>query len=118
MAQFMLLLHDDPADFADVSPAEIQRIIGEYTAWRERLEAEGRLVGGRKLKDEGGRHMRRVGGEVRVVDGPYAEAKEVLGGYFEIEAADYDEAIAISRECPHLRYGGRIELRQVDPLHD
>jgi hypothetical protein len=41
MAQFMLLLHENPGDFADVSPAEIQRVIGEYTAWRERLEAAG-----------------------------------------------------------------------------
>jgi hypothetical protein len=118
MALFMLLLHESPTDLADVSPDEIQRIIGEYTAWRERLEAEGRLVGGRKLKDEGGREMRRIDGENRVVDGPYAEAKEVLGGYFEIEAADYDEAVVIAHDCPHLAYGGRIALRRIDLIND
>ena len=57
-------------------------------------------------------------GQVRVVDGPYAEAKEVVGGYFLIEAADYDEAVEISKGCPHLKYGGRIELRQIDPISE
>ena len=56
-------------------------------------------------------------GAVSVVDGPYSEAKEILGGYFAIEAADYDEAVAISRDCPHLKYGERIELRAEDPIH-
>ena len=51
-----------------------------------------------------------------MIDGPYSEAKEVMGGFFVIEAADYDEAVKISSDCPHLRAGRRIELRQVDPL--
>jgi hypothetical protein len=55
-------------------------------------------------------------GRMRVVDGPYSEAKEVLGGYFLVEAADYDAAVELSRDCPHLRYGRRIELRQVDEI--
>ena len=118
MAQFMLLLHESPNDFAGLSPEEIQRVVGEYTAWRERLAAEGRLAGGLKLKDEGGRRLTRNGDGVRVVDGPWAEAKEVVGGYFLIEAADYDEAVEISKGCPHLVYSQAIELRQVDPIHD
>jgi hypothetical protein len=116
MAQFLLLLHEDPASFADVSPEEIQRVIDEYSAWRKDLEKRGRVAGANKLKDEGGRSLSVQDGEVRVVDGPYAEAKEVVGGYFLIEAADYTEAIRISTECPHLRYGGRIELREIDAL--
>jgi hypothetical protein len=50
------------------------------------------------------------------VDGPFAEAKEVIGGYFVIQAADYAEAVRLSTECPHLRYGGRIELREIHQL--
>ncbi len=118
MAQFMLLLHESPTDFADLSPDEIQRVLGEYTAWRENLAAQGKLAGGLKLKDEGGRRMTRNGDGVRVVDGPFAEAKEVVGGFFLIEAADYDEAVEISRSCPHLVYDQCIELREVDPIHD
>lgn len=116
MAQFVLLLHERPADFSNVSAEEIQAIVSEYVAWRKKLEAEGRLVAGQKLKDEGGRHLSARDGEVRVVDGPYAEAKEVMGGYFIIEAANYDEAIDVSKGCPHLKFGGRIELREVDPV--
>lgn len=118
MAKFLLLLHEDPKTFGSLSPTDIQDAIREYTDWRERLAGEGRLAGGHKLTDEGGRWMTGGDGAVRVVDGPYSEAKEVIGGYFMIQAADYDEAIEISRECPHLRFGGRIELRQVDDIHD
>ena len=53
-----------------------------------------------------------------MVDGPYTEAKEIVGGYFLIEAVDYDEAVQICRSCPHLKYGGRIELREIDAIHD
>lgn len=116
MAQFMLLLHERPSDFADISPEEIQRVIGEYSAWRGKLQEEGKLAGGLKLKDEGGRELSLSGGQVRVVDGPYTEAKEVVGGYFLIEAADYDEAVEVSKGCPHLKYGSRVELREVDLL--
>lgn len=113
MAEFMLLLHENPSDFADLSPEDIERIIGEYSAWRTQLEKDGRLVGGHKLKDEGGRHLSQKGDKVQVVDGPYAEAKEIVGGYFLVKAADYNEAVTLCESSPHLRYGGRIELREI-----
>ena len=84
-------------------------------AWSQKLGAEGKLVGGQKLRDEGGRHLSGYNGDFRVTDGPFAEAKEVIGGFFSITAADYDEAVEISKECPHLKYGGRIELREIEP---
>lgn len=115
MAEFMLLLHEDPKAFADVSPDEIEKVIGEYVAWRGRLAQAGRLAGGKKLRDEGGRWLTRENGKIRVIDGPFSEANEVIGGYFTITAADYAEAVEISRDCPHLMYGGRIELREVEP---
>ena len=86
-------------------------------AWRQSLEARGLLLGGEKLKDEGGRHLRNINGDIDVIDGPYSEAKEVLGGYFMIEADNYAAAETISKECPHLKYGGRIELREIDSMH-
>lgn len=116
MPKFMLLLHEDPSAFADLSPSDIQQAIEEYVAWRVGLTEEGRVVGGDKLTDDGGRVLTGTDGDLRVVDGPFAEAKEVIGGYFMVRAADYDEAVEISRTCPHLRYGGRIELRQVEDL--
>lgn len=116
MSQFMLLLHESPADFSNVSADDIQAIIQEYNAWRDQIEAEGRFAGGEKLKDEGGRHLKLHDGKLRVVDGPYAEAKEVMGGFFIIQAANYDEAVEVSKGCPHLKYGGWIELREIDAL--
>lgn len=115
MAEYVLLLHEDPSGFAEISPDEIEKVIGEYMAWREGLAAQGRLAGGKKLRDEGGRWLTRENGDVRVLDGPYSEAKEVMGGFFIITAADYAEAVEVSRTCPHLVYGGRIELREVEP---
>ena len=117
MAQYLMLLHEEPTDFSDVSAEEIQGIIAEYTQWRDRLISRGKCVGSNKLKDEGGRSLTMQSGAIQVVDGPYAEAKEVIGGYFVIDAATYDEAVELSRDCPHLKYGGRIVLRQIDELH-
>lgn len=116
MSQFMLLLHEDPKVFSEISPNEIQTIVQEYSAWREKLQTAGRLVDGQKLKDEGGREMSQANGDVSVVDGPYSEAKEVIGGFFIISAADYGEAVDICRDCPHLKYGRRIEIREVDQI--
>jgi hypothetical protein len=114
MAQFVLLLHEGPNDNDGMSPEEIQRMIQEYGSWMESMGAAGRVVAGQKLTDEGGRSLRGWGSEFSVTDGPWAEAKEVIGGFFQIKAADYDEAVALSRSCPHLKYRGRIELRRVD----
>lgn len=113
MNQYMLILHDVPNAFADVSPAEMQAIIARYVEWSARLEAEGRLRGGHKLKDHGGHTLRREGDRVVVAEGPLAEAREVIGGYFLIAAEDDAEAVAIARGCPHLDHG-RIELRAVE----
>ena len=57
--------------------------------------------------------MRGRNGRPTVTDGPYSETKEVLGGYYLIEAADYDQAVERASDHPHLEYGGTIEVRQV-----
>jgi hypothetical protein len=111
----MMLLHEAPADFTQFSAEDIQNVIAEYKDWRNGVASQGKLSDGAKLKDEGGKHLSGFNGDLRVTDGPFAEAKEVIGGYFTIEAADYAEAVELSKTCPHLKYGGRIELREVEP---
>jgi hypothetical protein len=74
MAKFMLLLHDDPTSLEGASPEEIQSIIGEYVAWRQRIEQRELLLASHKLADEGGRELSMADGRLRVVDGPYSEA--------------------------------------------
>ena len=114
MAKFMLLLHDNPQAFADVSPEQMQKVIEKYQAWGKRLREQGVIQGGNKLMDEPGKVMRSKDGQVRVTDGPYSESKEILGGFYIIEATDYAQALERSKDCPHLGYGGTIEVRQVD----
>lgn len=113
MPRFVLLLHEDPSRFGDISPEEMQRMVERYGAWGQSLAQRGHYVGGHKLTDEGGRHLKGAGAALRVTDGPYTEAKEVIGGLFIIEAANYDAAVALSRDCPHLE-NGWVEVRQID----
>jgi hypothetical protein len=113
MPKFVVLLHD--AGFpADISPDQIQAIIQRYVAWRQRVQANGRFVQGHKLTEGAGRVMRGTAGQTRITDGPYAEAREVIGGLFIIEAKSYDEVVELSKDCPHLDFGA-IEIREVDP---
>ena len=116
MPNYLLLLHETPIDFSQFSAEDIQAVIAEYVAWRQQIEDEGKFVGGEKLKDEGGKHLVGGNGDLRVTDGPYTEAKEVIGGIFTISAADYDKAVETARGCPHLKYGGRIELREIEAM--
>jgi hypothetical protein len=116
MPDYMLLLHDRPEMFANVTPDDMQRVIAKYVEWRSALAAGGKLIGGNKLRDDAGRILDpRAGGRVDVRDGPFTETKDVIGGYFILRATDYDDAVALSRDCPHLMFGGRIELREIEP---
>lgn len=115
MAKFMLILHETPNDYRKLSPEEMQKLIEKYNAWAGKLGAAGKLAGGDKLKEDGGKIVSLKLAKVAVVDGPYSEAKEVVGGYFILEAANYAEAVELVRDCPHLPFG-RIEIREVDPM--
>jgi hypothetical protein len=115
MAKFMLILHGPPNNWSDLSPSEIQRVIEKYQGWFDKLRAEGRIVNSDKLRDEGGKVLSKQGGRVTVVDGPYSEAKEVVGGYATFRAESYEEALELVSDCPHLAFG-RLELRQTDPM--
>lgn len=116
MAQYMLLLYDDPSGWAGLSPEEMQKAIEKYVAWGEEMGRKETLVAGHKLADDAGKVIRGNGGQTRVTDGPYSEAKEVLGGYYLIEADGYDQAVAIGRDHPHVGFGGTIEVRKVDEI--
>ena len=116
MATFMLIARDVPQDLSDVSPEDMQRIIEKYVAWGQRLEAAGKKKHGHKLRDGEGRVLRGDGGSVSVTDGPFSETKEIVGGYWLIEAGEYEEAVELARDCPHMEYGSSLEIRQVEEL--
>ena len=119
MSHFLVLLYDnvDDADqWLHMSPEEMQRVIEKLVAWSEGLSAQGRLVASEKLRDGSGRVLRGRGGSPTVHDGPFSETKEIIGGYFIVAAADYAEAVRLTRDCPHLEYGGTIEIREIEPM--
>jgi hypothetical protein len=107
MAQFFLALYDDPTLFAKLSPDQMEAALEKYMDWSKRS-----FVLGKRLADDSGRVLRAPNGIPRAADGPYSETKEVLGGIFIIEAADYDEAVAFTMDHPHLQFG-TIELRRL-----
>ena len=109
MAQFVLLLYDNTASMAKLSPEEMQQALEKFMAWRNKPFTRD----GHRLTDDPGRVMRAKGGQTRTSDGPYSETKEILGGYYTIEAADYDDAVRPAQDHPTLEYGGTIEVRQV-----
>ena len=116
MPKYLLLLHDNPGTFANLSPEQMQKVIEKYVAWGKKLREAGIIEASNKLTDEPGKVVRRKDGEIRVTDGPYSETKEVLGGYYLIAARDYAQAVELTRDCPQLEYGGTIEIRQVDRI--
>ena len=115
MAKFMLILHQTPGVWRNPSPEEMQRKVERYQAWIGKMHSSGRHVASEKLGEEGGKLLRLQEGRLSIVDGPYSEAKEVVGGYFVFRAANYEEAIEVTRDCPFL-HDGRIEIRQTDPM--
>jgi len=115
MPRYLLCLHEHVGKRVAPSPAEMQAIHQRYKAWGKAMADAGKMQGGNKLADEGGKQVRREGDKLSVQDGPYAEAREVLGGYYLLQAADYQEAVELAGSCPHLDFGW-IEVREVEEM--
>ena len=110
--QYMLLIHATEAD-RTMTEAELGRIVAAYGAYTEALGKAGALVSGSRLRPAAtATRVRIVDGKTQVLDGPYAETKEQLGGYYLIEAPDLDAAIGWAARCPGASYG-TIEVRPV-----
>jgi hypothetical protein len=90
---------------------DIQAAIDRFYAWHDRLVGEGRMRAGQRLAREG-----KVVSRQAILDGPFAEAKEVVGGYWMILAGSLDEAAALAAENPCLDYGLAFEIRPIEPV--
>lgn len=111
--QYLLMLYAEEGGWNRLSPAEQQAGLAAYTAYTEALSKAGALVGSNRLQDSNtATTVRLVGGKPDVQDGPYAEAREQIGGYYLIEAADLDAALAWAARCPGASHGV-IEVRPV-----
>jgi hypothetical protein len=108
--QYMLLIYDDEKLNATLSPEDGNRMMGAYMAYTNALHAAGVLTGSNAL------HPTPAATTVRgttVVDGPYAETKEQLGGYFLLDLPDLNAAIEWAKRCPAAQGGGSVEIRPV-----
>jgi hypothetical protein len=108
--QYMLLFRGNDW-LKGLSPEEMQKVADQWMAWFKGLTDQGRALAGNPLKGEG-RIVSGKNGRV-VADGPFAESKEAIGGYFLLQVNSLDEAIAIAKDCPGLAYGVKVEVRPV-----
>ncbi|MBC8096202.1 MAG: hypothetical protein H7Y43_10345, partial [Akkermansiaceae bacterium] len=89
---------------------QMQQVADKWMAWFNGLKNEGTAIAGNPLEPQG----KIVSGKNRVVsDGPFAESKETIGGYFLLKVNTLDEAVTIAQQCPGLPYGIRVEVRPV-----
>ena len=115
MPRYILILRDSGNFPTDLSPQEMQAIIERYMKWGNRLRERGALRLSEKLRDNEGKIMRRNGDKLAVTDGPFMEAREVVGGLYEVEAPDYESVVKECNDHPHLDWG-TIEIREVEVL--
>ena len=111
--QFLLLFRH-PSDGPDPTPDEMQQIMGRWMEWMKGMKARGEFVGANRL-DDGGKVLRGATGST-VTDGPFAETKEVVGGYVIVAADNLARAAEIARGCPGLANGAIVEVRPIEQL--
>ena len=116
--QYMLLIYDNEKNWPSMSEKERNAIMGEYFAFTEEIKKSGALVAGDALQATNTATTVRVReGKRLTTDGPFAETKEQLGGFFLVEARDLNEALLIAEKIPPARIGS-IEVRAVRNLLD
>lgn len=107
MEKFMLIFHGGIN--SDASPQDMQGNMGKWMAWVEKLHKEGKYVSGEALLPGG----KLVTGKTSVTDGPYTEGKELVGGFFVINAANIEEAVDECQFYPDFEHGGQVQVRPV-----
>ncbi|MEZ5100683.1 MAG: YciI family protein [Thermoleophilia bacterium] len=111
--QYMLLIHDDPAVWAAMSEQEVGALMGEYLALSASMKEAGVFVDGAPLQPADTATSVRVReGRTLTTDGPFAETKEQLGGYYLVEVESLDDALAWAARIPSARLG-TIEVRPL-----
>ncbi len=111
-SSYLLLVRETrPESYEAMSAEERRRSLDDWNAWVDRMTASGKLLVANPL-ESGARMVSGRRGE-HVVDGPFAEAKELVAGFFLLTDTSLDEVTSIARECPNLPNGMTVEIRQV-----
>lgn len=117
MADFLYLFRGGVEARGKSSPEAMQEHMMKWKVWMDKLAAQGKLLGGLPLHDEG-----KVvsGGAKQLLDGPYMEGKEMVGGYLIVKADTLEEAAEMSKDCPIFEHDGSVEVRQLASMemHD
>lgn len=113
LTPYLLIFRDsNPAMYKSMSSEQRQQLLQQWNAWYDQLAAAGKLVDGKPLEPEG--RVVSARGD-RIIDGPFVEAKEAVGGYFLLTVGSLEEATEIAKDCPSLRMGIglTVEVRPV-----
>jgi hypothetical protein len=114
--QYLLLIYSNEAQFGKMSEADLGKALNEYMDFTKSIQASGHYKGSNRLDSTSkATTVRLRDGKRLITDGPFAETKEQLGGYYLVEAKDLDEAIAIGARVPGAKWGS-IEVRPIHPM--
>lgn len=109
MKEFMMIFRNSSLPSADMSPEQIQASIKQWRDWIAGIAAQGKFTASNQLGAEG----RTLKPNAVITAGPYAEIKEMIGGYLIAKAASIEEALKLAEGCPILERGGHVEIRDI-----
>jgi hypothetical protein len=116
--KYLCLIYDEEKKMGAMSKSEADAFMGEYGAFTEGIRKSGHYLGGNALQPVHTATTVRIRhGKVSTTDGPFAETKEQLGGYYLVEATDLNEAIQVAAKIPSAREGS-IEVRPIMEFHN
>jgi hypothetical protein len=114
MTEFMMIFRNDYNPSFKPSPEQMQASIKQWQDWIGGIAAQGKFLSTNRLGFEG----KTLKQNNVIADGPYAEVKEIVGGYILVKANTIDEAMKLAEGCPILNIGGHVEVRNVMPMNN
>jgi hypothetical protein len=116
MKKYAVILRGSFQDWNNLAPEETQKVMENYGQWVSRLKSENRYTMGNALTEKS-RMLKSDGGTTKIIDGPYAETKEAVTGFFLIEAKNHSEAVELSKDCPALTHGDSVEVIELSQMN-
>ena len=112
MTDFMMIFRHTSSPNAELSPQELQESIKQWQDWMGGIAAQGKFKSTNQLGSQG----KSLHADQLITDGPYAEVKEIIGGYVIVQAESLDDAMQLAKGCPVLAMGGKVEVREIMDL--
>lgn len=110
MKKFLLLLHEDIESMSNLSPKEMGELLDAHIKWTTKLAKQGILLSGDGLEEQS---IIISGKDAIIKDGPYIESKEMIGGYYLLQAERFDKIVELAKSCPCHLWGGTTEIRPI-----